>query len=113
MKLNEINVVSDESEADEDASSHDNNESGEVEVESGSSDDGDEEVENFGNDMVVVCRAPRGGGGVNSDFQEITFFKFCPNACLLGFSRRPPPPSQTNTHTPHTHTHTHTHHGTR
>ena len=36
---NEINVVSDESEADEDASAHDNNESGEVKVESGSSDD--------------------------------------------------------------------------
>ena len=56
---NEINVVSDESEADEDASSHDNNESGEVEVDSGSSDDSDEEVEDFGNDMVVVCRPPR------------------------------------------------------
>ena len=51
--------MSNESEANQDASSHDNNESGEVEVKSGSSDDRDEEVEDFGNDMVVVCRAPR------------------------------------------------------
>ena len=51
--------MSDESEVDEGASSHDNNESVEVEVESGSSDDSDEEVKDFGNYMVVVCRAPR------------------------------------------------------